>query len=255
MAINMASWNVNGLRACMGKGFMNFLDNNFDIIGLQETKMHPSQADYDFPGYHQYWNSAEKKGYSGTLVLSKTKPLNVTYGMGIPEHDNEGRIVALEFEHFYYVNVYTPNSQRGLLRLGYRMTWEDAFRNYLNSFNKPVVVCGDLNVAHKEIDLTHPKANVKNAGFTPEERAKMTELLAAGYVDTFRYLYPDKTEAYSWWSYMGQARQKNVGWRIDYFLVSQSLAPAIREATIHSQVFGSDHCPVGLVLDDSFLGD
>ena len=249
MLIKMASWNVNGLRACMNKGFMNFLDNDFDIIGLQETKMHPSQADFTFPGYHPFWNSAEKKGYSGTLVLSKVEPVNVTYGMGIPEHDNEGRIIALEFENFYYINVYTPNSQRGLLRLDYRMTWEDSFRNYLNSFTKPVVVCGDLNVAHKEIDLTHPKPNVKNAGFTPQERAKMTELLAAGYIDSFRHLYPDKKEAYTWWSYMGQARQKNVGWRIDYFLVSESLATAIKEASIHPQVFGSDHCPVGLDLE------
>ena len=249
MPINMASWNVNGLRACMGKGFMNFLDNDYDLVGLQETKMHPSQADFEFPGYHAFWNSAEKKGYSGTLVLSKKEPLSVSYGMGIPEHDTEGRIVALEFEKFYYINVYTPNSQRGLLRLPYRMTWEDAFRGYLNSFTKPVVVCGDLNVAHKEIDLTHPKPNVKNAGFTPEERAKMTELLAAGYIDTFRHLYPDKKEAYSWWSYMGQARQKNVGWRIDYFLVSESLAPAIKQARISPEVYGSDHCPVGLVLE------
>ena len=250
MPINMASWNVNGLRACMNKGFMDFLSNSdYDLIGLQETKMHPSQADYVFPGYYPFWNSAEKKGYSGTLVLSKTEPLNITYGMGIPEHDNEGRIITLEFDNFFYVNVYTPNSQRGLLRLDYRMTWEDAFRGYLNNFSKPVVVCGDLNVAHKEIDLTHPKPNVKNAGFTPEERAKMTELLASGYIDTFRHLYPDKKEAYSWWSYMGQARQKNVGWRIDYFLVSESLADAIKEATIHPDIHGSDHCPVGLVLE------
>ena len=249
MPLNMASWNVNGLRACMGKGFMSFLDRDFDIIGLQETKMHPSQADFVFPGYHQYWNSAEKKGYSGTLVLSKAEPISVTYGMGIPLHDNEGRIVALEFEDFYFINVYTPNSQRGLLRLEYRMTWEDAFREYLGGFSKPIVVCGDLNVAHKEIDLTHPKTNVKNAGFTPEERAKMTLLLDAGYIDTFRHLYPDKKEAYSWWSYMGQAREKNVGWRIDYFIVSGGLASGIQEATIHPEVYGSDHCPVGLILE------
>jgi len=246
----MASWNVNGLRACMGKGFMNFIDgNDFDLVGLQETKMHPSQADYQFPGYHVFWNSAEKKGYSGTLVLSRKEPISVTYGMGIPEHDNEGRIITAEFENFYYVNIYTPNSKRELLRLSYRMIWEDAFRGYLNSLNKPVVVCGDLNVAHKEIDLTHPKSNVKNAGFTPEERAKMTELLEAGYVDTFRHLYPDKKEAYSWWSYMGQARERNVGWRIDYFLVSEGLAPGIKEAIIYPEVYGSDHCPVGLTLE------
>jgi len=250
MPIKLASWNVNGLRACMGKGFMSFVDNNdFDIIGLQETKMQPEQADFKFPGYHVYWNSATKKGYSGTLVLSREKPVSVTYGMGIPEHDNEGRIIAAEFDNFYFITVYTPNSQRGLLRLQYRMTWEDAFRDYLNGFDKPLVVCGDLNVAHKEIDLTHPKPNVKNAGFTPEERAKMTELLSAGYVDSYRYLYPDKMEAYTWWSYMGRARQKNVGWRIDYFLTSQSFAPAIQDAKIWPEVMGSDHCPVGLILD------
>ena len=248
MPINMASWNVNGLRACMSKGFMGFLDNDFDIVGLQETKMQPSQADFSFPGYHTYWNSAEKKGYSGTLVLSKTKPISVTNGMGIPQHDNEGRIIALEFENFYYINVYTPNAQRELTRLAYRMTWEDDFRAFLRGYNKPVVVCGDLNVAHKEIDLKRPKANVGNAGFTPEERAKMTELLSAGYVDSFRHLYPDKIDAYSWWSYMGQSRAKNTGWRIDYFLVSEALAPAIKEAKIYPDVFGSDHCPVGLTL-------
>jgi len=250
MPIKMGSWNVNGLRACMGKGFMDFLnESDYDILGLQETKMQPSQADFTFPGYHVFWNSAEKKGYSGTLVLSKVEPMSVNYGMSIPEHDNEGRIIALEYESFFYINVYTPNSQRGLTRLDYRMTWEDAFRQYLNSFEKPVVVCGDLNVAHKEIDLTHPKPNAKNAGFTPEERAKMTELLDAGYVDTFRHLYPDKKEAYTWWSYMGQSRQKNVGWRIDYFLVSEVLGSGILEATIHPDVHGSDHCPVGLLLD------
>jgi len=249
MTISMASWNVNGLRACMGKGFMSFLDNDFDIVGLQETKMHPEQADFRFPGYHQYWNSAEKKGYSGTLVLTKDEPLAVTYGMGIPRHDNEGRVITLEFASFFYINVYTPNSQRGLARLPYRMEWEDAFRSYLNALPKPVIVCGDLNVAHTEIDLTHPKSNAKNAGFTPEERAKMTQLLDSGYLDTFRHLYPDRKEAYTWWSYMGQARQKNVGWRIDYFLVSQNLGTKIKDATIYPQVYGSDHCPVGLVLE------
>lgn len=249
MGIKMASWNVNGLRACMTKGFMSFLDNNdFDIIGLQETKMMPEQADFEFPNYNVYWNSAEKKGYSGTLVLSKEEPLKVTYGMGIEEHDKEGRIIALEFETFYFITVYTPNSKRELLRLNYRMEWEDAFRAYLNSFDKPVVVCGDLNVAHKEIDLKNPKTNTKNAGFTPEERAKMTELLASGYVDTYRNMYPDKTDAYTWWSYMGQARTKNVGWRIDYFLVSEILKTKIVDASIHPDVHGSDHCPVGLIL-------
>lgn len=252
MKLHLASWNVNGLRACMNKGFMDFITgNDFDIIGLQETKMQPDQADFEFPGYHTFWNSAEKKGYSGTLILSKEKPLDVTYGMGIDEHDKEGRIICAEYDKFYFITVYTPNSKRELLRLDYRMQWEDAFRAYLNelSTRKPVIVCGDLNVAHKEIDLKNPKSNVKNAGFTPEERAKMTELLAAGYVDTFRYLYPDRLDAYSWWSYMGQARTKNVGWRIDYFLVSENLKPTVREATILSDIMGSDHCPVGVVLE------
>ena len=252
MTLNLASWNVNGLRACMNKGFMDFLANNdFDIIGLQETKMTPDQADFEFPGYHAFWNSAEKKGYSGTLILSKEPPLDVTYGMGIEEHDKEGRIICAEYDKFYFITMYTPNSKRELLRLDYRMQWEDAFRAYLNGLakHKPVIVCGDLNVAHKEIDLKNPKSNVKNAGFTPEERAKMTELLAAGYIDTFRHLYPDKLDAYSWWSYMGQARAKNVGWRIDYFLVSEGLKDAIREATILPDVMGSDHCPVGVVLE------
>ena len=250
MKMNMVSWNVNGLRACMTKGFMDFISgHDFDLIGLQEIKMLKEQADFTFPGYHAYWNSAEKKGYSGTLVLSKEAPLSVSYGMGIEAHDKEGRIIALEFEKFYFITVYTPNSKRELLRLDYRMEWEDAFRQYLQAFDKPVVVCGDLNVAHKEMDLKNPKTNTKNAGFTPEERAKMTELLAAGFVDTYRDMYPDKTDAYTWWSYMGQARQKNVGWRIDYFLVSDSLKDNVKEATIHPDVHGSDHCPVGLVLE------
>lgn len=245
----MASWNVNGLRACMNKGFMNFLDNDFDIIGLQETKMQPEQATFEFPGYHVFWNSAVKKGYSGTLVLSKERPLSVSNGMGIDEHDNEGRIIALEFDRYYFITVYTPNSQRGLMRLDYRMKWEDDFLAYLNNFNKPVVVCGDLNVAHKEIDLKNPKSNVKNAGFTPEERAKMTNLLATGYVDTFRHLFPEKVDAYTWWSYMSQARQKNIGWRIDYFLVSEGLKNNIKDALIYPDIMGSDHCPVGLRLE------
>jgi len=246
----MVSWNVNGLRACMTKGFMDFLNNgDFDIVGLQETKMQPEQASFEFPGYHIYWNSAEKKGYSGTLVLSKTNPQQVFYGMGIEEHDKEGRIIALEFEKYIFVTVYTPNSKHELLRLDYRMEWEDAFRKYLKSFKKPVVVCGDLNVAHNEIDLKNPKTNTKNPGFTKEERGKMTTLLESGFVDTFRHLYPDKGGAYSWWSYMGQARAKNVGWRIDYFLVSDELKDNIREATISPEVMGSDHCPVGLKLE------
>ena len=250
MTINMASWNVNGLRACMGKGFMDFLNNsNFDLVGLQETKMQPEQADFEFPGYNVYWNSAEKKGYSGTLVLSKEKPLNVSYGMGKAEHDTEGRIITLEFDKFYFVTVYTPNSKRELLRLDYRMQWEDDFRAYLHSFGKPVVLCGDLNVAHKEIDLKNPKTNTKNAGFTPQERAKMTELLDSGFVDTFRYLYPDQLDAYTWWSHFGQSRARNVGWRIDYFLVSENLKDAVREASIYPDVHGSDHCPVGVKLE------
>ena len=249
MTLNFVSWNVNGLRACMGKGFMDFVDNGgYDIIGIQETKMQPEQANFEFPGYRAYWNSAIKKGYSGTLVLSKDEPLSVTLGMGIAEHDTEGRIITLEFEKFCFVTVYTPNSQRGLTRLEYRMKWEDDFRTYLKGLNKPVVLCGDLNVAHMEIDLTHPKTNVKNAGFTPEERAKMTELLESGFVDSYRHLYPDKPEAYTWWSYMGQSRAKNVGWRIDYFLVSECLRDSVEDALIYPEVMGSDHCPVGLHL-------
>lgn len=249
MPLKLISWNVNGLRACMTKGFMEFFNNaNCDIIGLQETKMQQEQADFTFPNYHAYWNSAEKKGYSGTLVLSKQEPLSVKYDMGIEEHDREGRIIALEYEKFYFITVYTPNSKRELLRLDYRMQWEDDFRDYLAAFDKPVIVCGDLNVAHKEIDIKNPKANVKNAGFTPQEREKMTALLDAGYVDTFRHFHPDKTDAYTWWSYMGGARARNVGWRIDYFLVSEALRPALREATISPEIQGSDHCPVGLVI-------
>ncbi|MCL2187861.1 MAG: exodeoxyribonuclease III [Defluviitaleaceae bacterium] len=246
--MHMASWNVNGLRACMNKGFMDFLHHDFDLVALQETKMHPEQASFTFPNYRAYWNSAEKKGYSGTLVLSKNEPLSVNYGMGISDHDTEGRIVTLEFPEFYFVNVYTPNSQRELARLSYRMAWEDAFRAFLCAFKKPVVVCGDLNVAHKEIDLKNPKSNVKNAGFTPQERAKMTDLLNAGFTDTYRHLYPDVTGAYTWWSYMGQARAKNTGWRIDYFLVSNTLAGGIKEAKIYPHIMGSDHCPIGLEL-------
>jgi len=248
--LKMVSWNVNGLRACMNKGFMDFFNyRDSDIIGIQETKMQPEQADFSFPGYNAFWNSAEKKGYSGTLVLSKAMPLSVKNGMGIEEHDNEGRIIALEFDNFYFITVYTPNSKRELMRLDYRMRWEDDFRTYLSGFDKPVVLCGDLNVAHKEIDIKNAKSNVNNAGFTPQEREKMTKLLASGYTDAFRHLYPEEKDAYTWWSYMGRARDKNIGWRIDYFLVSEILRPNILEAMIYPDVMGSDHCPVGIYLE------
>ena len=249
--MKLISWNVNGLRACMNKGFKEFMDSvDADIFCVQETKMQREQAAFVFPGYEEYWNSAEKKGYSGTAVFSKTKPLSVSYGLGIEEHDKEGRVITAEFQDFYLVNVYTPNAQRGLERLDYRMVWEDVFRRYVKELDekKPVIICGDLNVAHNEIDLKNFKTNVGNAGFTYEERGKMTELLAAGFVDSFRYLYPDKTGAYSWWSYMFKAREKNAGWRIDYFIVSQKLADRIDEAVIYPEVMGSDHCPVGLLL-------
>ena len=228
---------------------------NFDILGLQEIKMNREQGDFDFGKYHQFWNSAEKKGYSGTAVFAKKEPLSVAYGMGIPHHDQEGRIITLEYEGFYFVTVYTPNSQNELRRLDYRMEWEDDFRAYVCSLTnktkkaKPVVICGDLNVAHTEIDLKNPKSNVKNAGFTPQEREKMTTLLDAGFVDSFRYKYPDKLAAYTWWSYMSQSRSRNAGWRIDYFLVSEPFKDTISEANIYDQVMGSDHCPVGLTLE------
>lgn len=249
--MKLISWNVNGLRACMNKGFKEFMDSvDADIFCVQETKMQREQAAFVFDGYEEYWNSAEKKGYSGTAVFSKTKPLSVSYGLGIEEHDKEGRVITAEFQDFYLVNVYTPNAQRGLERLDYRMVWEDVFRRYVKELDekKPVIICGDLNVAHSEIDLKNFKTNVGNAGFTYEERGKMTELLAAGFVDSFRYLYPDKTGAYSWWSYMFKAREKNAGWRIDYFIVSQKLADRIDDAVIYPEVMGSDHCPVGLLL-------
>lgn len=249
--MKLISWNVNGLRACMNKGFKEFMDSvDADIFCVQETKMQREQAAFVFPGYEEYWNSAEKKGYSGTAVFSKTKPLSVSYGLGIEEHDKEGRVITAEFQDFYLVNVYTPNAQRRLERLDYRMVWEDVFRRYVKELDekKPVIICGDLNVAHNEIDLKNFKTNVGNAGFTYEERGKMTELLAAGFVDSFRYLYPDKTGAYSWWSYMFKAREKNAGWRIDYFIVSQKLADRIDDAVIYPEVMGSDHCPVGLLL-------
>ncbi len=246
------SWNVNGLRACMNKGFMDVFNSlNADVFCLQETKMQPHQLELDLPGYYQYWNSAEKKGYSGTAIFSKGKPINEFYGLGIQEHDHEGRVITLEYEKFYMVCVYTPNSKRELERLEYRMVWEDAFRDYLLKLNetKPVVICGDLNVAHTEIDLKNPKTNHNNAGFTDEERNKMTQLLKAGFTDTFRYLYPDKTGIYSWWSYMRKARENNAGWRIDYFIVSDSLQSKILKADIHNEFYGSDHCPVSLELD------
>ncbi len=250
--IKLISWNVNGLRAAVTKGFMDvFNELGADIFCLQETKLQPEQIALELPGYEQYWNSAVKKGYSGTALFTKQKPLSVTNGIGLEEHDQEGRVITAEYEKFYVVTCYTPNSQRELARLAYRMTWEDAFRQYLLELDakKPVILCGDLNVAHQEIDLKNPKTNRKNAGFTDEEREKMTTLLGAGFTDTFRHLYPDTTDAYSWWSYMGKARDRNVGWRIDYFLVSQRLAPSIKEALIHSSILGSDHCPVEVDLD------
>lgn len=250
--MKLISWNVNGLRACMNKGFLDFLQQEqADIFSVQETKMQREQADFSFPGYEEYWNSAEKKGYSGTAVFSKQTPLSVAYGIGIEDHDKEGRVITAEYEDFYLVNVYTPNAQRGLTRLGYRMEWEEVFKEYLLALDakKPVILCGDLNVAHKEIDLKNYKTNSGNAGFTPEERGKMTALLEAGFVDSFRYLYPALEGAYTWWSYMFKAREKNAGWRIDYFIVSQRLAPRIKEALIYKDILGSDHCPVGLIIE------
>lgn len=249
--MKLISWNVNGLRACITKGFYDFFQQeDADIFCLGETKMQPEQAVIETPGYHQYWNSAVKKGYSGVAIFTKKEPLSVQYGLGIEEHDQEGRVITLEFEDFFLVNVYTPNSKDGLLRLDYRMTWEDAFRAHLNKLDesKPVIVCGDMNVAHQEIDLKNPKTNHKNPGFTDEERAKMTELLASGFIDSFRTLYPDKTDAYSWWSYRARAREKNVGWRIDYFLTSARMKEQIEDAVIYADILGSDHCPVGLIL-------
>ena len=252
--MKFVSWNVNGLRACMNKGFMEtFQTLDADIFCLQETKMQPHQLELDLPGYKQYWNSAEKKGYSGTAIFTKVEPLNVSYGLGIEEHDHEGRVITLEFDKFFMVCVYTPNSKRELERLDYRMQWEDAFRNYLVELNKqkPVVMCGDLNVAHKEIDLKNPKTNRKNAGFTDEEREKFSVLLENGFIDTFRYFYPDLKDAYSWWSYRFHAREKNAGWRIDYFLVSPQLKERLEDAVIYKDVFGSDHCPVALILKEA----
>ena len=245
----MISWNVNGLRACLGKGFLEYLkESDADIFCIQESKLQEGQVELELPGYHQYWNYAEKKGYSGTAMFTKEEPVSVTYGLGIEEHDHEGRVITAEFPEYYVVTCYTPNSQDGLKRLDYRMQWEDAFRAYLKALEtkKPVIFCGDLNVAHQEFDLKNPKTNRKNAGFSDEERAKFTELLEAGFVDTFRYFYPDQEGIYSWWSYRFSARAKNAGWRIDYFCVSESLKDRLVDAKIHTEVLGSDHCPVEL---------
>ncbi|MBQ3108771.1 MAG: exodeoxyribonuclease III [Clostridia bacterium] len=250
--MKLISWNVYGLRACVGKGFLDFFhEADADIVALQETKLQAGQIELDLPGYEQYWNSAEKKGYSGTAVFTRKQPLSVRYDFGIPEFTGEGRVITLEFEDMFFVTVYTPNSQRELARLDYRMAWEDAFREYLLSLDreKPVVVCGDMNVAHQEIDLKNPKTNRNNAGFTDQEREKMTVLLDSGFVDSFRLLHPDETGAYSWWSYMYNARKNNAGWRIDYFLCSERIKDRIRESFIRSEVMGSDHCPVGLILE------
>ena len=247
--MKLISWNVNGLRAVWNKGFENiFKELAADIFCIQETKMQEGQLDISFEGYEQIFNSAEKKGYSGTAIFTRVAPISMSKGIGIDIYDTEGRVITLEFEKFYLVNCYTPNAQRELTRLEYRMNWEDAFRKYLKDLDskKPVILCGDLNVAHKEIDLKNPKTNRGNAGFTDEEREKFTKLLESGFVDSFRYLYPDKTDSYSWWSYMGRAREKNIGWRIDYFVVSNKLKDKIQEAKIHSNIAGSDHCPVEL---------
>lgn len=248
----LISWNVNGIRACAGKGFMDFFNSiDADIFCIQETKMQEGQLTLDMPGYYQYWNYADKKGYSGTAIFTKEKSLSETKGIGIDEHDHEGRVITLEYENFYMVTVYTPNSQNELARLDYRMKWEDDFRAYLKKLeeNKPVIVCGDMNVAHNEIDLKNPKTNRKNAGFTDEEREKMTVLLDDGFIDTFRYFYPDQENIYSWWSYRFKAREKNAGWRIDYFLTSESLKDKLIDAKIHTDIMGSDHCPVELDID------
>ena len=247
--MKLISWNVNGLRACVDKGFMNFFkEADADVFCIQESKLQSGQIDLPLEGYHQYWNYAEKKGYSGTALFSKQEPLSVTYGIGIPEHDKEGRVITAEFADFYVVTVYTPNSQRELTRLSYRMEWEAAFLAYINGLNekKPVIFCGDLNVAHKEIDLKNPKTNRHNAGFTDEERGCFDKVLESGYIDTFRYFYPDAEGIYSWWSYMFKSREKNAGWRIDYFVVSRALEDRLEGASIHTTVMGSDHCPVEL---------
>ncbi|MFG6358162.1 MAG: exodeoxyribonuclease III [Acetatifactor sp.] len=249
--MKLISWNVNGLRACLDKGFMDFFkEAEADVFCLQEIKLSAGQLDLELPGYHQYWNYAEKKGYSGTAIFSRQEPLNVAYGIGVPEHDHEGRVIAAEYPEYYVVTVYTPNSQRELTRLDYRMEWEAAFLAYLKKLEerKPVIYCGDLNVAHREIDLKNPKSNRHNAGFTDEERACFTKVLENGFVDTFRHFYPDLEGAYSWWSYMAQSRARNIGWRIDYFVCSEALRDRLRDAKIHARVMGSDHCPVELEL-------
>lgn len=250
--MKLISWNVNGLRACIQKGFLDFLNEaDADIFCIQESKLSEGQLTLDLPDYQQYWNYAEKKGYSGTAVFTKEEPVSVSYGIGVKKHDHEGRVITLEFPSFYMVTCYTPNAQRELTRLSYRMEWEDSFQNYIRSLDtvKPVIICGDLNVAHSEIDLKNPKSNRGNAGFTDEERSKMTAFLDSGFTDTFRYFYPDLTGAYSWWSYMFHAREKNAGWRIDYFLSSSRLDKKLTGAAIHSSVFGSDHCPIELTAD------
>ena len=250
--MKLISWNVNGIRACVNKGFKEFFErSDADIFCIQETKCQKEQIELEFENYKSFWNSAERKGYSGTAIFAKNEPINVTYGIGIEEHDKEGRVITLEFENYYVVNIYTPNAKRGLERLDYRQIWEDEIKKYLLKLNKtkPVIMCGDLNVAHKEIDLKNPKSNRGNAGFTDEERQKMTDLLDAGFIDTFRYLYPEKQDAYSWWSYMGKAREKNIGWRIDYFIVSKDIKNNIKEAKIHPEIYGSDHCPVELEIE------
>ena len=250
--MRLISWNVNGIRACVNKGFKDFFKTiDADIFCIQETKCQEGQIELEFPGYTSYWNSAEKKGYSGTAIFTKKEPISVSYGIGKEEHDKEGRVITLEFEEYYMVNIYTPNSKRELERLDYRCIWENEIKSYLLNLNKtkPVIMCGDLNVAHKEIDLKNPKTNHHNAGFTDEERNKMTQLLDAGFIDSFRHIYPDKEEQYTWWSYMGHAREKNIGWRIDYFIVSNDAKTKIQDAYIFPDIYGSDHCPIGLKIN------
>lgn len=249
--MRLVSWNVNGLRAAIAKGFLDYFNEiDADIVALQEIKLSEGQLELEIPGYHKFWNYAYRKGYSGTAVFTKIKPISVSYGLGIEEHDNEGRVITLEFDEFYFVTVYTPNSKRKLERLDYRMIWEDEFRAYLNSLDeiKPVILCGDLNVAHKEIDLKNPSTNRRSAGFTDEERGKFTELLDSGFIDSFRYFYPEVEGAYTWWSYLTKARDRNAGWRIDYFVVSDKLEDRIKDAQIHNEIMGSDHCPVYLEM-------